>query len=315
MPVVSVHDLIVHDDDLAIATHGRAFWILDDVAPLRELAADASPGTRLFVPRDAVRLRPYTDEAEASPPETPLGENPPYGAPIDYIVAPGPHGPVQISIIDANGAVLRTWSSADPAVAPNPNEAPYPAYWLVPPTRPAASAGMHRFMWDLHASAMATGRRRRGGDGPLVPPGRYVVRMTVDERTLSAPLTVRRDPRVRASDADLRAQYALARDVDALLARVQRAVTGATEARKKPGADMARIDAIAGALPSSDPRNSVGSPATSFTTLRWYASALGELFGSIESADTAPTADERATWIGLRAKSEAALRGWSALAK
>ena len=138
MPVVSVHDLIVHDDDLAIATHGRSFWILDDVAPLRELAANAAPETRLFAPRDVVRTRPYSDEAEASPPETPLGENPPYGAPIDYVVPAGSHGAVQLSIADAGGAVLRAWSSADPAAAPNPNAAPYPAYWLVPPSRPAA---------------------------------------------------------------------------------------------------------------------------------------------------------------------------------
>ena len=315
MPVVSVHDLIVHGDDLAIATHGRAFWILDDVAPLRELAADASPGTRLFAPRDVVRLRPYTDEAEASPPETPLGENPPYGAPIDYVVPPGPRGPVQLSILDVNGAVLRAWSSADPAAAPNPNEAAFPAYWLIAPARPTVSAGMHRFVWDLHAAATATGRLRRGGDGPLVPPGPYFVRMVLDDRTLTAPIVVRRDPRVRASDGDLRAQYGLARGVDLLLARVQLAVGEATAARKKPGADVARIDAIAGVPPSSDPRNSVGTPATRFTTLRWYANALGELFGSIESADEAPTADELATWSVLRARAEAALRAWSALAK
>jgi photosystem II stability/assembly factor-like uncharacterized protein len=313
MPVVSVHDLIVHGDDVAIATHGRAFWILDDVASLRDLAADAATGTRLFTPRAAIRLRAYNDEAEASPPETPLGENPPYGAPIDYIVPPGAHGAVQLSILDANGKVLRAWSSADPAAAPNSNEAAFPAYWLVAPARPAATAGMHRFVWDLHAAAQATGRRRRGGEGPLVPPGPYFVRMVLDDRTLTAPFAVHRDPRVRASDADLRAQYALARGVDELLARVQSAVGEAAAARKKPGADLTRIDAIAGAPPSSDPRNSVGSPATHFTTLRWYASALGDLFGSIESADEAPTADELTTWSKLRTNAEAALRAWSAL--
>ena len=92
------------------------------------------------------------------------------------------------------------------------------------------------------------------------------------------------------------AQYALARQIDALLARVQAVQTQAEAARKKPGANVARIDAIAGVPPADDPRNSVGSPATSFTTLRWYASALGDLFDSVESADTAPTATERTTW-------------------
>jgi photosystem II stability/assembly factor-like uncharacterized protein len=313
MPVVSVHDLIVHGDDLAIATHGRAFWILDGVAPMRELAADSSAGARLFTPRDAIRFRAYSDEAEASPPETPLGENPPYGAPIDYVVPPGSHGPVQLSILDVNGRVVRAWSSADPLAAPNPNEAAFPAYWLVAPERPAGSAGMHRFRWDLHAAATATGRRRRGGQGPLVPPGPYSVRMELDGRTLSARLAVHRDPRVRTTDADLRAQYGLARGVEQLLASVQSAITESVAARKKAGADVARIDAIAGTPPSPDPRNSVGSPATQFTTLRWYASALGDLFGSIESADEAPTPDERRTWSRLRTNAEAALRAWSAM--
>src|SRR6202163_2564240 len=89
MPVVSVHDISVHGDDLAIATHGRAFWILDDVTPLRQLASNAAPDARLFAPADAVRTRPYSDEAESSPPEVPMGENPPVGAPIDYVVPAG----------------------------------------------------------------------------------------------------------------------------------------------------------------------------------------------------------------------------------
>jgi photosystem II stability/assembly factor-like uncharacterized protein len=309
MPVVSVHDLIVHDGDLAIATHGRAFWILDDVEPLRQLAANAALGARVFAPPAAVRLRPYNDEAEASPPETPAGENPPYGALIDYVVPRDATGPVRLEIADASGTVLRAWSSSDPVAERRPP--PYPSYWLVAPARPSAEPGMHRFAWDFHAAATATGRRRRGGDGPLVPPGRYSVRMTIAGHTLAQPLVVRRDPRVRASDADLTAQYALAREIDALLARVQAALAESDAARKKPGANLARIDAIAGAPPPDDPRNSVGSPATSFTTLRWYASALGDLFDSVESADTAPTATERTTWAALRARAEAALHAWS----
>jgi len=311
LPTVSVRDLSVRQGDLAIATHGRAFWILDDIAPLRELAADATVAARMFAPRDAVRTRPYNDEAEASPPETPLGENPPYGAPVDYVVPRDAHGPVTLQIADASGTVLRAWSSTDPERTPDPNAAEFPAYWLVPPPRVSAQPGMQRFWWDLHAAGSATGRRRRGGDGPFVAPGRYTVRMTIDGHALARALTVVRDPRIAATDADLRAQYALARQVDALLARVQTAVAQADALRAKPGADTAKIDAIAGASPSRDPRNSVGTPATSFTTLRWYAGALGELFGAVESADTAPTPGERATWSSLQAASERALRAWS----
>jgi hypothetical protein len=307
-----VHDLIVHDGDLAIATHGRGFWILDDMTPLRELAANASNGARVFAPRDAVRLRPYNDEAEASPPETPLGENPPYGALIDYVVPRGASGPVRLEIVDASGNVVRGYASTDPASDPKATPPPYPSYWIAPNPRPTAELGMHRFAWDFRAASSATGRRRRG-DGPLVPPGRYTVRMTIDGRTLAQPLVVRRDPRVRASDRDLIAQYALARDVDSLLARVQAAIDEADRAREKSGANIAAIDAIAGPPPVRDPRNSVGSPPASFTTLRWYASALGDLFDSVESADSAPTPTERGAWSKLRADAEAALQRWSAL--
>ncbi|MEA2786901.1 MAG: hypothetical protein QOF71_3005 [Candidatus Eremiobacteraeota bacterium] len=304
MPVASVHDISVHGDDLAIATHGRAFWILDDVTPLRQLAANAAPDARLFAPADAVRTRPYNDEAESSPPEVPMGENPPFGAPIDYVVPAGEHGVVGLVIANAAGRIVRAWSSTDAVTPVDPNSVPYPAYWLVQPARLAAEPGMHRFVWDFHSATTSSGRRRRGGGGPFVPPGRYAVHLTVGGRTLIQPLTIRRDPRIHATDADLVAQYALAHDVDALLARVQRAVTQAADARKKPGADVAKINAVAGA-----------PGTTSFTTLSWYASALNDLLGSIESADSAPTADERAAWASLRPKSEAALLAWTAVLK
>jgi len=309
MPVVSVHDISVHGDDLAIATHGRAFWILDDVTPLRQLAFDPAPGARLFSPADAVRTRPYNDEAEASPPEVALGENPPFGAPIDYVVPAGEHGSVGLVIANAKGRIVRAWSSTDAVTPVDPNSVEYPAYWIVPPARLPADPGMHRFVWDFHSATTSTGRRRRGGAGPFVPPGRYTVHLTMAGRTLIEPLTIRRDPRIHATDGDLVAQYALAHDVDVLLARVQHAVTEAAAARKKPGADIAKINAIAG-VPSEP-----GAPPKSFTTLAWYASALSDLLASIESADTAPTPDERAAWTSLRPKSDAALAAWDAFTK
>jgi hypothetical protein len=163
---------------------------------------------------------------------------------------------------------------------------------------------MHRFVWDF-----AT---RAGEDAPLAPPGRYAVRLTLDGRTYTQPLAVRRDPRVRASDADLAAQYALARGVDVLRARLGTAIAAAAAARAKPGADVARIDAIAGPPAGAD-SGAPPSAAARTTTLRAYAEALAELEATLESADTAPTKDERATWSRLRAGADAALRAWSAL--
>ena len=274
LPVVSVRDIDVRHGDLVIATHGRAFWILDDIEPLRELAADATvANARLFRPRDAVRTRPGNDEAEASPPEVPLGENPPNGAFIDYAVPAGTHGPVQLAILDSGGAVVRHWSSDDPVKPPDPNQFNFPAYWIETPLPPAASAGMHRFAWDFHL---------RRDDGPLAPPGHYSVRLTLDGRNYTAPLRLQRYPRIRASNSDLVAQAVLASAVDSLGLRMHAAVEAA-----KPKGDAA--------------------PSARYVSLRKYAQQLDDLEASIESADAAPTPDERAVWERLRVTAARAL--------
>ena len=289
MPVVSVRDVSVRNGDLAIATHGRAFWILDDIEPLRELA-DAAPqagggsgrsasawqAAHLFEPRDAVRTRPGRDEAEDSPPETPVGENPSNGAYIDYLVPPGASGPLRISIADARGRLVRRWSSDDPAVRTDPNRVPYPAYWLSSANPPSAEPGMHRFVWDFHEDRH---------DGPLAPPGVYTLslafggnataagaasgpRATSSSGVLKTKLVLRRDPRIVASDADLLAQAELAREIDALALRVRAAMATATGEKLQ--------------------------------ALRGYSALINALFRSVESADAAPTANERAAWQALR---------------
>jgi len=259
MPVVSVRDISVRNGDLAIATHGRAFWVLDDILPLRELATDSGAGARLFKGRDAVRTRPGRDEAEDSPPETPVGENPPNGAFIDYVVPPGAHGTVEISIADSKGLTIRRWSSDDPVPPADPNRVPYPAYWIARAVPPSAEPGMQRFVWDFHESRP---------DGPLAPPAKFAVHVKVDGRDHVRPLVLRRDPRIAATDADLVAQAELAREIDALLLRVRAAMSTASGAKLQ--------------------------------SLRGYTALLGALFRSVESADAAPTAQDRVTWQLLR---------------
>jgi hypothetical protein len=166
---------------------------------------------------------------------------------------------------------------------------------------------MHRFVWDLSAAP---------GDGaPLVPPGRYTVLLSEAGRHLSAALTVARDPRVHASDADFAAQYALARAAFMLGARASSAVAVAAQLRLKPGAKRALIDAVAGAPPHDGPDDSVGKPLTRFTTLRYLAAQLASLTASVESADGAPTRDEVAAWNRLRPQTERALRAFAALSR
>jgi photosystem II stability/assembly factor-like uncharacterized protein len=294
MPVVSVRDISVRYGDLAIATHGRAFWILDDVAPLRELVRNAAAGARLFAPRDAIRTRAGNDEAEAIPPEIPAGDNPPNGAYLDYVVPAGAAGPVRLEIVDPAGAVVRQWSSADPAVAPDPADFEFPAFWLSAPVRLLATPGMHRFVWDFHA-----GDER----GPLAPPGRYRVRLSLGGRTFVQTLTLRRDPRVAVDDAGLRAQFALARSIAELQARVKAAIAAAEKRRADMSPeDQVRLDAVVGVPAQADPANSVGSPETHLTTLRYRARLLAELFYQVESADAPPSDADVRNWLALQRK-------------
>ena len=301
MPVVSVRDIAVHDGDLAIATHGRAFWILDDVEPLRELSAGIGGGAvHLYAPGAAIRMRAGDDEAETTPPEVPLGENPPSGAAIDYALPQRSAGPVALDVLDARGVLLRHWSSDDTLAATKPQTVDYPAYWLAPPLRLAASAGVHRFFWDFHASR---------ADGPLCAPGRYLVRLTYDGHAYAQPLVVRRDPRVSASDADLVAQAHLATAVDALYAQTENAIAAAQIARARPNVDLAQIDALAGTPPGE------GLRAPQLSSLRYQAGLLADLFASIESADGAPTERERTAWRTLDPAARHALAAWRAFAE
>ncbi len=305
LPDVSVRDLVVHDGDLAIATHGRAFWILDDVAPLRDLARSSTIGTRLFAPRAAVLLPPAGDEAEAVPPEEPRGTNPPDGAFIDYALGPNA-GTVTLAIDGPLGVSFR-WRSTDRPTSPAASDVDFPAYWIVAPPVPSAQPGFHRFVWNLRAGTAA--------DAPFVSPGRYTVRLTTSAGTTAQTIVVQRDPRGGATDADLRAQYALARDAGALTERLSAALAAAATLRKQQPALASGIDAIAGAPPSDDPDNSVGASQRTFTTLRYYAAVLTALRGAVESAPAAPTADTSNAWARLHVGAERALRSWASYAR
>ncbi len=231
LPHTSVRDLIVHGNDVAIATHGRGFWILDDVEPLRELAAApagvAPSGVEgdklhLFTPELAYRVRWNTNTDTPLPPEEPAGQNPPDGAIIDYALG-APAQRVVITIYDAGERPVRTFASDDPLPQPIPH-LDKPAYWERPFARPQTGIGMHRFVWDLrdpapHALAQdlpisaVAGETPRVPQGPLLPPGPYHVRIEADGKTTDQPLIVAMDPRVRMSQTALEYQYRLAQQL------------------------------------------------------------------------------------------------------
>jgi photosystem II stability/assembly factor-like uncharacterized protein len=251
MPATSVRDVWIHEADLIAGTHGRGFWILDDIAPLREIAAALAergagqgqatpytlhptptssappwPQSHLYSPAPATRVHRDKWTDTPLPWDEPAGKNPPDGAPIDYWIAPGVTGPVQLRILDARSGVVRTFSSSDSVPGPD-TTANLPLGWARPPRRLSAEPGPHRFVWDLRyapppASSHGYPISAIWGDTPLEPrgvwvmPGTYRVQLTVQGKTHEEHLRVRMDPRATATHAELQEQFAVAmRIVDA----------------------------------------------------------------------------------------------------
>ncbi|HKK08323.1 MAG TPA: glycoside hydrolase, partial [Gemmatimonadota bacterium] len=250
MPAVSVRDIQVKDDttclcsDLVAGTHGRGFWILDDITPLRQVSeAQAASVAYLFRPETAVRVRFGMNDPTEWPPELPAGQNPPPGGIIDYYLPRDASGPVQLEVLDADGKVIRSYSSEDTLVEPDPGVDPdaydeavceehpdapncaVPLYWPAPELALSTKAGMHRFRWDLHFEPIGPEPREASGEGavphhthpsvrtPWAPPGRYTVRLTVGGRSWTQPLTLRLDPRVKTPAAALEKVARLSREM------------------------------------------------------------------------------------------------------
>ncbi|HXO18056.1 MAG TPA: hypothetical protein VN909_07785, partial [Candidatus Dormibacteraeota bacterium] len=309
LPVTSIRDIAVHGDDLVVATHGRAFWVLDDVAPLRQslgFAAGVGDAVTLFAPATAYRVRPGNQEGTPLPLDEPQVDNAPVGLYIDYYLPRAPSTPVIIEIL-SNGAVVRRWSSAEPHKPVDPKSIPYTTHWADKHPVPAATGGAHRFVWDFHQG---------DADGPLLPPGTYTVALQVAGKTYTQTAAVRRDPRIAASDADLRAQYQLAIQIDALDKAVKAARTRAQGIDKaKLSADRARElrAAIVGENPPDSPDDSVGAYSHDFTSFLYLQGALDYLESAVESADAAPTPDMRSAYAKLDAIYRATLTRLEAL--
>jgi hypothetical protein len=202
LPPASMRDLAIQADDLIVATHGRGFWVIDNISLLRQLGDDvAKANAYLYQPADAYLLTPGNDNGTPMPRDEPIAENPPFGAMIDYYLKSNVSGPVTIEIVDPAGDVIRKYSSEDKPAAVNLETLNIPAYWIRTPETVSTTAGMHRWIWDLRptppprpAAGGGGGFGGRGG-ASLVLPGTYTVRFTVGGKTLAQPLIVRADPR------------------------------------------------------------------------------------------------------------------------
>ncbi len=202
LPPASMRDLAFHKDDLIVATHGRGFWVLDNISPLRQLAGNvASSSTHLFEPATVIQLIPGADFVGTPlPRDEPIAENPPTGAIIDYYLKSNASGPVTLEILDPSGQVIRKYSSEDKFPAVDPDKLNYPPFWARTQEPLPATAGFHRWVWDFRPTPQATGRGGGGGFGrgtQLALPGRYTVRLTVGGKSHTAPLVVKGDPRSR----------------------------------------------------------------------------------------------------------------------
>ncbi len=286
MPATSIRDLVIKDDDLVVATHGRSFWILDDITPLRQVdGAVVAAKVHLYKPEDAWRVRwsKYTDTP--IPPEEPAGKNPPDGAIIDYYLKSPSTDPVVLEIVDAEGRMVRRYSSADP-VPPVRDTLNWPAYWIRPTRVPSAGAGMHRFVWDLHyeppkvfqfgyGMAAVPGDTAPEPKGPWALPGTYTVRLISGGVTQTQPLVVKMDPRVQAPRTVLEQQFTLSLRLCDAVARVHDEIV-------RLGGSGAAAAEGRGEFGPPGP----GGPAA---RLRRLHSQLLGVYSQIQGADVVPT--------------------------
>ena len=329
LPASSVRDLIIKNDDLVVATHGRGFWILDNVTPLRQFKRDQHANL-LFEPQTALRVRGNLNTDTPLPPDEPAGENPPDGAMVDYFLSKDAASPLTIEIKDGKGASVRKFSSADVPVKPDPKRLKIPAYWIRPPQSVATKAGMHRFLWDMHYTPVpdvepefpisATyGNTAPTPTSPSVMPGNYKVVLTVDGKSFTQPLTVQMDPRVKTPAADLQAQFDLSWQLYQLrltLAPIGKRFDNINEQLTKLKAQAAerpevteKLEAFAQSLTQFGPPNPrPGAPPSLFVL-----QSTESLFNEVQGVDAAPTAAVHAAVADLQTRVGPVMEAWRKL--
>jgi photosystem II stability/assembly factor-like uncharacterized protein len=320
MPATSIRDLVVHDDDLVVGTHGRSFWILDDITPLRQITADvASAAAFLFRPQVAYRVRWNVNTDTPLPPEEPAGQNPPDGAILNYYLKNAATGTVTLEIYDSAGKLVRRFSSDEKPPPVDEKELVIASYWIRQHQPLRADASMHRFVWDLHYPPPASERRSYPmtavyqdtpsmPQGPWALPGRYTVKLTVDGHSEEQPLVIKMDPRIKTPIKGLELQFTVARQswdgmntVDAVLKQVRALRTRLKDLGKAAGTDEALTQALTAldkkvaALEGGNNQGRRSAPGrfagaggeSSLTRLQFE---LNSLLTSVEKADATPTA-------------------------
>jgi photosystem II stability/assembly factor-like uncharacterized protein len=312
LPHTSMRDLWIHDNDLIVATHGRSFWVLDDITPLRQISdAVQKAEAFLFKPGAAYRVKRDTNTDTPIPPDEPTAQNPPDGAIVDYFLGQAATGLVKLEILDAQGKVVRKYASTD---KPEPTEEEIakqliPPYWSRMSKALSTAAGMHRFVWDLHYArplstrydypiAAVPGDTPRLPFGPSALPGTYSVRLTVNGHSLTAPLTVKMDPRVKTPREGLAQLFQLQARLAHMMTESSEGVLEARSAHDQLQKLAGQASgAVADAISALDKKvaavagggGGFFAPPSPRPTIGRVSGDVAALYGELDRADATPT--------------------------
>ena len=329
LPPTPIHDMVIHDDDLTAATHGRSFWVLDDLSPLRQVSASiAAEDAHLFTPKTAFRTR----AGHVEPRHYPIGENPPPGGIFYYYLKEDPKEPVKLDFLDEQGKVVRSYSSAEKRKEDAAEEGERDETIDHIP----AKAGLNRFAWDLRYELPAKIPLAIYDSGDLVSPfalpGKYQVRLTVAGKSQTAPFEIKIDPRVQTSSEDLRKQSELEVKIRDREDEMNKAILAIRDLRSQLTALEKRIGSADSVKPiassSADLRKKITAIEDELIQINAKSSEdeanyptrlnskLAYLFNVVDSADTAPTTAELGVFADLDQRLESQLVKWrEALAK
>jgi hypothetical protein len=337
LPNTSYRDITIKGNDLIAATYGRGLWVLDDISMLRQLTpAVATEPVHLFKPGDAVRVRRNVNANTPFPKEVPHALNPAPGVIIDYTLATAPQREITLDVLDGSGAVVRHLSSGPAQPVAEAARPTLPNWWEAEPLALPAKAGANRASWDLRYEAPAVfahtyelnanpGLTLPSPEGPLALPGTYTLRLTVDGKSYTQPVTVRPDPRSTATAAGLAAQQTLQMKIVKGMQAAWDGYQQATALRESvdhltvPNANAevktalaaldAAIDSVRGDTAAARAFSLAGGPAPQPRFVDVNV-ALASQIKAQDYADQAPTPAMLAGWNKACAALETAMRNW-----
>lgn len=322
MPATSIRDLVIHNDDVVVGTHGRSFWILDDITPLRQLNQQvASSNGFLFAPQTAIRIRRSLHTDTPFPPEEPYGQNPPDGAIINYYLKSKSSTPVILEIYDSANKLVRRFASDDKPLQVDFNRINPPDYWARPFQSLSNEAGMQRFVWNLQYPNPPADRYDLPisavykdtpftPEGHFVMPGKYTLKLTVDGKTLTQSLTVKMDPRVTTQMLDLQKQFTLSQQaydgIKQTYSMLDEAKKMQAKVRSANDKDLeAKLNKLMNGAGGNAPL-----PVTEFSLNRLNG-AFSSLLDLLQDADVAPTLQATAAAKDLQIALANSVKMWN----